>query len=190
MSATALLLTQSMTPSDFADNHALHEVWDWLRAYPVLGALVTVVFSGAFVRRVRDAIHRARPRDPMRTFGRADKRAILARAGGRCEHHSPLFGRCDQTLRLEADHVHPHSRGGWTTRANGQALCRRHNKAKAARVPWTWQLNRLAGRRATYFPLGMPTEVMRHPERRRVRVPAGTSPEAEAGFSAMPAWRS
>jgi 5-methylcytosine-specific restriction endonuclease McrA len=111
---------------------------------------------------VRDLVHSTSARDAVRTFSRADKIAILTRAGGRCEHHRWLGGRCDQTVGLEADHIHPHSRGGWTDLANGQALCRRHNKAKAARVPWGWELRRLSRRRASYFPPGLPIEVVRH----------------------------
>lgn len=81
---------------------------------------------------------------------------MLSRAGGRCEHHSALTGRCRTTTDLEADHVHPHSRGGRTNLTNGQALCRRHNRRKHARVPYAWQLNQLARRRGSYYPQGVP----------------------------------
>ena len=138
------------------------DVWHGLWARPWLGALVAVVVARACLRAVHEAVHGGRPRDPVRTFSRVDKSVLLARAGGRCEHHGVLVGRCAETARLEADHVHPHSRGGGTTLANGQALCRRHNKAKAARVPWAWELDRLARRRQTYFPPGTPTGVVRH----------------------------
>jgi 5-methylcytosine-specific restriction endonuclease McrA len=132
----------------------------WLLA--LLGALVALRCVGV----VRAVVHGVHARDPVRRFSRADKAVVLARAGGRCEHHHPLYGRCEQTAGLEADHVHPHSRGGWTAVENGQALCRRHNKAKSARVPWNWQLDRLARRRAAYFPAGAPTAVVRHRPRR------------------------
>ncbi|MGY1741180.1 HNH endonuclease [Blastococcus sp. SYSU D01050] len=85
----------------------------------------------------------------------------MARAGHRCEHHAWLFGRCTATQRLEADHVHPHSRGGATSLTNGQVLCRTHNSRKANRIPWTWELERLARRRQSYFPAGMSTVVHR-----------------------------
>src|SRR3712207_8844052 len=39
-------------------------------------------------------------------------------------------------------------------RSNGQVLCRRHNRKKAARVPWGWELARLERRRRAYFPPG------------------------------------
>src|SRR5215218_3957724 len=102
-------------------------------------------------------------KDPERRFSRAQKAETLRRAGGRCEHHHLLYGRCGEQVRLEADHVHPHSRGGWTDITNGQALCRRHNKAKWTRVPSNRELRQLARRRASYFPPGIPAQVTRRP---------------------------
>ncbi len=90
---------------------------------------------------------------------------VVNRSGHRCEHHPVVGGRCRATEDLQADHVHPHSRGGATAVENAQALCRRHNKRKSARVPWDWQLRRLAHRRAAYFPPGAPTAVVRRPQR-------------------------
>jgi hypothetical protein len=118
-------------------------------------------------------------RDPARRFSRAQKAELLRRAGGRCEHHHPLYGRCDQLVRLEADHVHPHSRGGWTDLSNGQALCRRHNKAKWTRVPNDRDLRRLAKRRALYYPPGVPVQVVR-------RAPRGTPAAAPPPVVAPP----
>ena len=65
-----------------------------------------------------------------------DRADILSCAGNRCERHSLLFGRRKETEKLHADHVHPHSKGGSTTVANAQVLCSRHNKQKAARIPF------------------------------------------------------
>ncbi|WP_208976779.1 HNH endonuclease signature motif containing protein [Geodermatophilus obscurus] len=73
-----------------------------------------------------------------------------------------LGRRCRATENLQADHVHPHSRGGSTTVASGQALCPRHNTRKANRVLWTWELDRLARRREAYFPSGVSTAVIRN----------------------------
>jgi 5-methylcytosine-specific restriction endonuclease McrA len=101
----------------------------------------------------------------VRRFSRADKSAILTRAGGRCEHHGWLFGRCRETIGLEADHVHPWSRGGPTAIANGQALCRRHNRLKRATVPFAWQLRALEKRRAAYFPPGVSVAITRRARR-------------------------
>ncbi len=114
----------------------------------------------------RLARHRSRPqgprrRDPVRRFSRVQKAEILRRAGHRCEHPQRISGRCPVTTQLEADHVHPHSRGGWTAVENGQALCRRHNKQKRARVPSNGDLRLLARRRVGYFPQGVPTVVIR-----------------------------
>ncbi|WP_217638083.1 HNH endonuclease signature motif containing protein [Geodermatophilus poikilotrophus] len=95
------------------------------------------------------------------------KAQLLERAGQRCERHSWLLGRCRATEALQADHVHPHSRGGATDVANGQALCRRHNRGKAARVPWGWELARMQRRRRAYFTPGSVTAVVRHGPRVR-----------------------
>src|SRR3954464_606299 len=128
-----------------------HGAWRAITQSPWLGALLAVLIVSGVVRFVRDIVHSGHPKDAVRRFSHADRRVIFARAGGRCEHHFPIFGRCRTTTGLEADHVHPYSRGGWTSVSNGQALCRRHNREKSARVPWDWQLDKLAKRRATYF---------------------------------------
>lgn len=99
--------------------------------------------------------------DPLRRFKGADRVAILSRAGARCERRTLLLGRCQETEKLHADHVHPHSKGGSTTVANGQALCSRHNKQKAARIPFNWELRRLEKQRAAYLPAGYSGAVVR-----------------------------
>ena len=129
---------------------------------PWLGIVFAVVVLSAVVRFVRDVIHSGHPKDAVRRFSQADRQVIFNRAGDRCEHHFPIVGRCRTTTGLEADHVHPHSRGGWTSISNGQALCQRHNREKSARVPWNRQLNNLAIRRATYFLPGHEPVVVRH----------------------------
>ncbi len=133
-----------------------------LAAEPWLGVLLLLLLVHGAIRRIPGLVHGRRQRDPQCCFPRDDKRLILRRYGQRCEHHSWLRGRCPATERLQADHVHPHSRGGATAVANGQALCPRHNGRKAARVPWSWELERLARRRDAYFPPGVPTGVVRH----------------------------
>jgi hypothetical protein len=55
----------------------------------------------------------------MRRFSCTDKAVIVARAGGRCERHGWTTGQCRVTEGLEADHVHPHSKG-WTNVARQQ----------------------------------------------------------------------
>ncbi|WP_211516984.1 HNH endonuclease [Geodermatophilus africanus] len=137
---------------------ALAEVFStpWLAGLLVLLAIAKVVQLG------RAMVHGGHARDPRRSFSRAEKAQLLERAGHRCEHHAWLLGRCRETEALQADHVHPHSWGGATDAANGQALCRRHNKRKADRVPWNGELDRLARRRESYFPAGTPTAVARY----------------------------
>ena len=129
--------------------------------------LLVLLAIGKVVQLGRAILHGRHARDPRRTLSRAEKVALLERAGRRCEHHSWLLGRCRETEALQADHVHPHSRGGATDVANGQALCRRHNRGKAARVPWGWELARMQRRRRAYFPPGSVTAVVRHGPRVR-----------------------
>jgi hypothetical protein len=142
----------------------------YVLAHPASSILVAVAVAVSVAEKWRGR----GPQDPVRRFSRADKAQLLARAGHQCEQHG-IFGRCVQRTGLEADHVHPHSRGGWTAIENGQALCRRHNKLKRAWVPTNRELRRLAARRATYFPEGTPTQVVR----RRPR--AGQSSEGSVG---------
>jgi hypothetical protein len=136
-------------------------IWSAATSSPLVGALFAIAVAGAVIRFARSAIHGGYARDPIRRFTVADKALILARAGGRCEHHAWLRGRCRQTERLEADHIHPWSRGGQSAIANGQAVCKRHNRAKRATIPYGWQLRGLEKRRATYFPAGISGAVVR-----------------------------
>lgn len=143
----------------------VHEVWTgiWHTATssPLVGILFALVVAGAIVRFGRSIIHGGYSGDPLRRFSRTEKAEILRRAGGRCEHHGWLCGRCRAIDGLEADHVHPWSRGGQTAVANGQALCKRHNREKRASIPYGWKLRAIEKRRASYFPLGVSGAVVR-----------------------------
>jgi hypothetical protein len=141
-------------------------LWLAITASPLSMAVAALLAVLMTVRVVQAVAHPVGRRDPIRRFSQYDKATILARAGGRCEHHGLIFGRCRQTERLEADHVHPHSRGGQTAVANGQALCRRHNRAKRATVPFRWQLRALERRREQYFPPAVPRSVTRYAPRK------------------------
>jgi hypothetical protein len=90
--------------------------------------------------------------DPWRLFKGEARRTVMARAGGRCEGSIFLaWGRCGDDAS-DADHVYPWSRSGPTIPSNGQALCRGHNRNKAAmRPPW-WYVLTLERRRRKYFP--------------------------------------
>jgi hypothetical protein len=137
-----------------------HGVWLTVAQHPWVGAVLILALLMSVTGFVRSVVHGG-PRDQVRSFSGRDRSVIFARAGGRCEHYG-LFGRCRASERLEADHVHPHSRGGWTDVRNGQALCRAHNRTKRAHVPYGWQLRRLEKRRRAYFPPGVPGAVVRH----------------------------
>jgi len=97
--------------------------------------------------------------DPWRLFKYEARRVVMSRAGNRCEGSAFLaWGRCSE-VAAEADHVYPWTRGGPTTMRNGQALCRGHNRRKAAmRPPW-WYLLALEHRRRSYFPSGTDVRV-------------------------------
>ena len=83
----------------------------------------------------------------------------MARAGGRCEGAVFLaWGRCPDEA-TEVDHVYPWSRGGPTIPANGQALCRGHNRSKGAMRPSWWYVLSLEHRRRRYFPSGLEVRV-------------------------------
>lgn len=121
----------------------------WLLVLFVLGAGVIVTRT---YQRIRWAALAMKGHDPVRRFSGGARSAVMARAGRRCEHHYLYRWRCPETSKLEADHIHPHSPGGSTTVGNGQALCKRHNSLKGARIPFVWELRLLSNRRARYFP--------------------------------------
>ena len=138
-----------------------HGVWVGVTSSAWSVAVAAMVIVALCVRAVRAVVYPSRRRDPVRSFSRRDKAEILRRAGGRCEHHSWVGGRCPATEALEADHVIPWSRSGRTVVGNGQALCRRHNRAKRARIPFRWQLTAIARHRAAYFPAGVSGHISR-----------------------------
>jgi hypothetical protein len=95
---------------------------------PIHPDLAMVALAAARFRRiVLDA--RSKPIDvsyTSRGFPPEVKQVLLVLARGRCETRG-----CDASHRwLEADHVHPHSKGGRTSLANGQVLCGADNKWK------------------------------------------------------------
>lgn len=123
----------------------------------VIITLVVFVGGGVVVALRRAGSARVQ-RDPQRMFSAAQRVAIFRRAGNRCEHKA-TFGRCTAGP-THADHIYPWSKGGATTLANGAALCARHNLSKGARTPsgiYKWRLERS---RRSYFPTGMPCDVV------------------------------
>jgi hypothetical protein len=157
------------SPSQLIVHDLLRSIWAGVTSSPIVLGLLVLLAVGAFVRAARRIRWATIPRDPVRRFSRADKAVILARAGGRCERHGWIIGRCRLGDGLQADHVHPHSKGGRTSLANGQALCKRHNRKKSAHVPYRWELKQLARHRLTYYPPGVPGIVLR-PTRHGLRI--------------------
>lgn len=145
-----------------------HGIWLGATSSPWTGALFVffVVMVLVHVYRViRWAPIAMGGRDRVRRFGGLDRVALLMHAGARCEFHGVLSGRCQETKSLQGDHVHPYSRGGSTTVGNGQVLCARHNKQKADKIPFNWQVRRLARQRILYFPQGVSGVVVRRASR-------------------------
>lgn len=78
---------------------------------------------------------RLQPNDSDRFFNRQLRKQIIELSGFRCENILDDGQRCEATLsniNFHADHVVPHSQGGPTTLANGQALCASCNSRKGA----------------------------------------------------------
>src|SRR5674476_1602088 len=92
-----------------------HGMWLAATSSPWLGAVFCLLILSVVARIYRAfrwAPIASAGLDPSRRFGGRDRATILSRAGARCERHSLLFGRCKETEKLHADHVHPHSKGG------------------------------------------------------------------------------
>jgi len=141
-----------------------HGIWLGVTSSPWAGA-VFCLFVAMVIARMYRAIRWApianARLDPKRRFNDVDRAALISRAARQCERHGLLFGRSKETEKLHADHVHPYSKGGSTTVANGQVLCSRHNKQKAARIPFNWELRRLEKLRASYYPVDASGSVVR-----------------------------
>lgn len=152
--APAPTATPSVAP-DALVHTVLHSVLQGvartLTSSPWLTAGFAVLLVIAVGRVFRKVVYPSGPRDPLRLFTSGDKATILARAGGRCESHSAIVGRCQAVNDLQADHVIPWSRSGRTAIENGQALCKQHNRAKSAKVPFKWQRRALDKRRQSYL---------------------------------------
>ena len=163
-------LSAAPEPSTFSDvldktfSSIWGEFWAFLVSSPLALGTCLLVVTAIVVKMFR--IIRWAPlaiggRDQVRRFSAADRAFLMERAGNRCERHFLSLWRCPATQKLQADHIHPHSKGGRTHIRNGQLLCARHNKEKSARIPFEWQLRLLARNRASYFPAGMDGRVIR-----------------------------
>ena len=87
-----------------------------------------------YMRRILAALPNLRRRDPDRAFNRNERMAIFLRAGGRCQNRGcSRRNRHIEFGEMEADHIRPYARGGFTCLANAQALCKACNRKKAAK---------------------------------------------------------
>lgn len=180
-----LEVSPSATPSAITDGLGValgsikNEVWAIVSSSPIIFALCLLVAGMVFTtiyRTIRWAPLAFAGKDPERRFSTADRTRLLSRAGNRCEHRVLWSGRCRATTNLHADHVHPHSKGGSSHISNGQVLCSRHNKEKNARIPYNWELRRLAKNRVSYFPQGVSIQVVRKPRRKTCQCASPQSP--------------
>lgn len=133
-------------------------IWDGLRGVPVLviGLVLALVVLTKGVSAFK--FGRRKPRDPQRLFTAAQRREMLDRSGGRCEHNPLIGGRC-RAVANAGDHIYPWSKGGLTILSNGQMLCRRHNSQKSNHIPSRFYIHRLEVRRRHYFPAGVDPKV-------------------------------
>ncbi|MEM7261635.1 MAG: HNH endonuclease signature motif containing protein [Planctomycetota bacterium] len=63
----------------------------------------------------------------LRYIPEALRGLVLERSGYRCEYVSPEGYRCEQTTKLQIDHIVPYAKGGPTTSENLRCLCQSHN---------------------------------------------------------------
>jgi len=123
-------------------------------------AIVLMLVTFIMTRPLPGRGPRSARRDVWRGFRYAARDTVMRNAGYRCEASAlMLWGRCTADA-TEVDHIHPWSRGGPTVVSNGQALCRRHNRAKAHYAPPWWYVLGLERRRLTYFPAQTSVRVM------------------------------
>jgi hypothetical protein len=58
-----------------------------------------------------------------------ERKAVIRDANGRCEYVNRVTGkRCDNRVRVEADHIRMRAFGGSNARENLRCLCRVHNQ--------------------------------------------------------------
>jgi hypothetical protein len=119
-----------------------------LAAATLPGLFLVLLFIVAAVVHARDV----RRRDPVRRFGRQQRREGMARAGGQCEMEAGLGRRCSRPAE-HGDHFFPWSKGGSTNLQNFVAACRRCNRTKGARIPSPGQQARMERRRREYVAL-------------------------------------
>jgi hypothetical protein len=67
----------------------------------------------------------------VRFFTKAQRNALLVQSRGQC-----VDGSQAPFAWLQADHVHPHSKGGPTNLANGAMRSRPDNHAKGTKQDW------------------------------------------------------
>jgi len=180
-------MTQMPTLSPFSTPNPIGTIFGsvgdgmWLAATssPWVGAvfcLLIVSVMARVYRAVRWAPIAAAGLDPLRRFIGVDRAAILSRAGNRCERHSLLFGRCKETEKLHADHVHPHSKGGSTTVVKRPSVVLAAQQAEGRPDPV--QLGAAALREAANFVLSGGRQRGSRPARKPERLTAGNQRNA------------
>lgn len=126
--------------------------------------VLAVLAIGAMLLVVASRGNKGRQKDPVRLYSPAQRRIIVERAGSQCEHTSVFGRRCPVRDGLAADHIWPHTLGGWTSLGNAQALCVSHNSSKGGRPPTKRYMRRLVRNRKRYFPIDQDPRVERFPK--------------------------
>lgn len=160
--------------------------------YPLLGTLLSAFFVLLFVgylmfrtitdRRELNAVlaktmkQAETERDLWRNFKFAPRRAILKRAGHRCEWYDKDGERCKVTKELEVDHVYPWSASGWTIEPNAQVLCQAHHLYKGGSIPSPDEIKKIESYRRLHWPEGSDVTVRWKPTDEERELHKGSRP--------------
>jgi 5-methylcytosine-specific restriction endonuclease McrA len=127
----------------------------FMSKYRVAAALLSnrlprLTFEGVFAALIDDFVHRHDPAERHerreKAAGRAEQTmarpplpvrmrdAVFARDLGRCTFVGSDGQRCNETIRLEVDHIKPVARGGTNDITNLRLLCAKHNRLQAERI--------------------------------------------------------
>jgi len=108
------------------------DLYDYINAFQREGATRTnlEVRARVYMRRFLNQFPDLMAKDQTRNFSQDERIVLWRRANQKCQE--PSCGKAIALDEMHADHIEPHSRGGATTVANGQALCAACNLAKGS----------------------------------------------------------
>jgi 5-methylcytosine-specific restriction endonuclease McrA len=108
------------------------DLYDYIQAFQKEGAKRKnlQIRHDVYRKRILDKIGDLSPKDKNRVFSTEEKIIIWRRDNGECK-------QCGKSVLIEdmhADHIKPHSKGGFTIIENGQTLCQNCNLTKGAKI--------------------------------------------------------